>query len=179
MSAAAGISAFQIERDRPGIRNDVAVVADHRHLVLPAEGDRRLVAHVDGMDLERQVPCACSASRVRQEKVLKRQSSRPPSSHNSIMPSLDILSILPCTFHQSNYTGACTLQERRSHARRQATRNVAKLATAARDPASPPLGRTERESAFLEFEQALICASEAFYRFAGAALGPSRRVSTI
>jgi predicted MarR family transcription regulator len=35
----------------------------------------------------------------------------------------------------------------------------------------PPLGRTERERVFLEFEQSLICASEAFYRFAGTALG--------
>ncbi len=37
--------------------------------------------------------------------------------------------------------------------------------------AAPPLGRTERERVFFEFEQALICASEAFYRFAGATLG--------
>jgi predicted MarR family transcription regulator len=36
-----------------------------------------------------------------------------------------------------------------------------------------PLGRSERERAFLEFEQALICASEAFYRFAGAIFGPT------
>jgi predicted MarR family transcription regulator len=34
-----------------------------------------------------------------------------------------------------------------------------------------PLGRTARERAFLEFEQALICASEAFYRFAGSIFG--------
>jgi predicted MarR family transcription regulator len=40
---------------------------------------------------------------------------------------------------------------------------------------APPLARTEREGAFFEFEQALICASEAFYRFAGAALGPIGR----
>ena len=40
---------------------------------------------------------------------------------------------------------------------------------------APPLARSERESAFFEFEQALICASEAFYRFAGAALGPTGR----
>ena len=40
---------------------------------------------------------------------------------------------------------------------------------------TPPLARTERERAFFEFEQALICASEAFYRFAGAALGPTGR----
>jgi predicted MarR family transcription regulator len=42
-------------------------------------------------------------------------------------------------------------------------------------PEAPPLARTERERAFFEFEQALICASEAFYRFAGAALGPTGR----
>ena len=35
-------------------------------------------------------------------------------------------------------------------------------------------GRSARR-AFFEFEQALICASEAFYRFAGAALGPTGR----
>jgi predicted MarR family transcription regulator len=46
---------------------------------------------------------------------------------------------------------------------------------AASDVAAPPLGRTERERAFFEFEQALICASEAFYRFAGATLGPIGR----
>ena len=40
---------------------------------------------------------------------------------------------------------------------------------------TPPLGRTERERAFFEFEQALICASEAFYRFAGATLGAAGR----
>jgi len=40
------------------------------------------------------------------------------------------------------------------------------------DAAGPPLGRTERERVFLEFEQALICAAEAFYRFAGVGLGP-------
>jgi predicted MarR family transcription regulator len=34
-----------------------------------------------------------------------------------------------------------------------------------------PLGRSARERAFLEFEQALICASEAFYRFAGTIFG--------
>jgi predicted MarR family transcription regulator len=45
-------------------------------------------------------------------------------------------------------------------------------AASAPEDAAPPLGRTERERAFLEFEQALICASEAFYRFAGATLGP-------
>jgi predicted MarR family transcription regulator len=40
------------------------------------------------------------------------------------------------------------------------------------DAVGPPLGRTERERVFLEFEQALICAAEAFYRFAGVGLGP-------
>jgi predicted MarR family transcription regulator len=45
------------------------------------------------------------------------------------------------------------------------------LRTIAAGTATPPLGRTERERVFFAFEQALICASEAFYRFAGAALG--------
>ena len=36
---------------------------------------------------------------------------------------------------------------------------------------TPPLARSERERIFLEFEQALICASEAFYRFAGSVFG--------
>ncbi len=36
---------------------------------------------------------------------------------------------------------------------------------------TPPLARTERERVFFEFEQALICASEAFYRFAGSIFG--------
>jgi predicted MarR family transcription regulator len=49
----------------------------------------------------------------------------------------------------------------------QARVNLEKLAT------TSPLGRTERERAFLEFEQALICASEAFYRFAGTVFGPA------
>jgi len=35
----------------------------------------------------------------------------------------------------------------------------------------PPLARTERERVFFEFEQSLICAAEAFYRFAGLGLG--------
>ena len=43
--------------------------------------------------------------------------------------------------------------------------NVEKLKT------TSPLARTERERAFFEFEQALICASEAFYRFAGSIFG--------
>ncbi len=45
--------------------------------------------------------------------------------------------------------------------------NVERLET------TPPLGRSERERSFLEFEQALICAAEAFYRFAGAVFGPT------
>jgi len=49
------------------------------------------------------------------------------------------------------------------------------LDVAHEDREAPPLGRTEREKAFFEFEQALICASEAFYRFAGATLGPTGR----
>src|SRR3954471_6406051 len=48
-----------------------------------------------------------------------------------------------------------------------------KASSVERLPATTPLGRTERERAFLEFEQALICASEAFYRFAGAVFGPT------
>ena len=43
----------------------------------------------------------------------------------------------------------------------------------------PPLGRTERERVFLEFEQALICASEAFYRFAGIILGPEGKTHNL
>jgi predicted MarR family transcription regulator len=43
---------------------------------------------------------------------------------------------------------------------------------------APLLGRTEHERMFLEFEQALICASQAFYRFAGTILGaPGRQHS--
>jgi predicted MarR family transcription regulator len=49
------------------------------------------------------------------------------------------------------------------------------VSNTAREYEAPPLGRTERERVFFEFEQALICASEAFYRFAGAALGPTGR----
>ncbi|MGB7100645.1 MAG: winged helix DNA-binding protein [Xanthobacteraceae bacterium] len=45
--------------------------------------------------------------------------------------------------------------------------NVERLET------TPPLGRSDRERSFLEFEQALICAAEAFYRFAGAVFGPT------
>jgi len=40
---------------------------------------------------------------------------------------------------------------------------------------APPLGRSDCERAFFEYEQALICASEAFYRFAGATLGATGR----
>lgn len=43
------------------------------------------------------------------------------------------------------------------------------LESADRPP--PPLARSESERVFTEFEQALICASEAFYRFAGVLLG--------
>jgi len=42
-----------------------------------------------------------------------------------------------------------------------------------RDKPRPPLARTPEERVFMEFEQALICASEAFYRFAGVLLGPT------
>ncbi|WP_332767848.1 winged helix DNA-binding protein [Phenylobacterium sp.] len=40
------------------------------------------------------------------------------------------------------------------------------------DRPPPPLARTESERVLTDFEQALICASEAFYRFAGVVLGP-------
>jgi predicted MarR family transcription regulator len=40
------------------------------------------------------------------------------------------------------------------------------------DRPPPPLARTESERVLTDFEQALICASEAFYRFAGVLLGP-------
>ncbi|MFX7878727.1 hypothetical protein ABTK13_20895, partial [Acinetobacter baumannii] len=39
-------------------------------------------------------------------------------------------------------------------------------------PAPPHLARTGHEAVVTEFEQALICAGEAFVRFAGALLGP-------
>src|SRR5258708_22240654 len=51
--------------------------------------------------------------------------------------------------------------------------NVERLAV------KPPLARTERERTFLEFEQALICASEAFYRFAGIILGPEGKAHNL
>ncbi len=55
--------------------------------------------------------------------------------------------------------------------------------TAAAAPAASPrpphaprhLARTAHEIVVTEFEQALICAGEAFYRFAGALLGPEAR----
>jgi len=43
----------------------------------------------------------------------------------------------------------------------------------------PPLGRSGRERTFLEFEQALICASEAFYRFAGIILGAEGKAANL
>ncbi|WP_170181848.1 winged helix DNA-binding protein [Phreatobacter stygius] len=42
-------------------------------------------------------------------------------------------------------------------------------------PAPPHLARTGHEAVVTEFEQALICAGEAFVRFAGALLGPEAR----
>jgi predicted MarR family transcription regulator len=45
------------------------------------------------------------------------------------------------------------------------TTNVEKLKT------TSPLARTDRERIFFEFEQSLICASAAFYRFAGSVFG--------
>jgi predicted MarR family transcription regulator len=45
-----------------------------------------------------------------------------------------------------------------------------------RPPKAPPhLAATTHEAIVTEFEQALICAAEAFYRFAGALLGPEAR----
>jgi predicted MarR family transcription regulator len=58
-------------------------------------------------------------------------------------------------------------------------RKAAAKARAAEKYPDPPLGRTERERVFLEFEQALICASEAFYRFAGIILGPEGKASNL
>ena len=50
------------------------------------------------------------------------------------------------------------------------------LAQSRAAPAAPPhLARTAHEAAVTEFEQALICAGEAFYRFAGSLLGPEAR----
>ena len=40
---------------------------------------------------------------------------------------------------------------------------------------APHLSLTSREAALTAFEQALICAAEAFYRFAGSLLGPVAR----
>jgi predicted MarR family transcription regulator len=55
---------------------------------------------------------------------------------------------------------------------------VAKPRQRAKYP-DPPLGRSERERAFLEFEQALICSSEAFYRFAGIILGAEGKAANL
>jgi len=55
---------------------------------------------------------------------------------------------------------------------------VAKPRQRAKYP-DPPLGRSERERSFLEFEQALICASEAFYRFAGIILGTEGKAANL
>lgn len=46
-------------------------------------------------------------------------------------------------------------------------------------PAPPHLARTDHEAAVTEFEQALICAGEAFFRFAGALLGPEARAHNL
>lgn len=46
-------------------------------------------------------------------------------------------------------------------------------------PAPPHLARTDHEAAITEFEQALICAGEAFFRFAGALLGPEARAHNL
>jgi predicted MarR family transcription regulator len=44
---------------------------------------------------------------------------------------------------------------------------------------TPPLARTERERVFFDFEQSLICASEAFYRFAGLGLGETGKAHNL
>jgi predicted MarR family transcription regulator len=54
-----------------------------------------------------------------------------------------------------------------------------KRAARAAKAAEPPLAKTERERVFFEFEQSLICASEAFYRFAGLGLGPVGKASNL
>ena len=107
-------------------------------------------------------PLWCNANRVRQEKVLKRQSSRPPSSHNSSMlASIEYPSLyIAHSISQDTLCMKTAVKKRTPHLVRA-------------EHEAPPLARTEREGAFFEFEQALICASEAFYRFAGAALGPT------
>jgi predicted MarR family transcription regulator len=62
---------------------------------------------------------------------------------------------------------------------RMSARKAAAKARAVEKYPDPPLGRTERERVFLEFEQALICASEAFYRFAGIILGPDGKAHNL
>lgn len=42
-------------------------------------------------------------------------------------------------------------------------------------PVPPHLAATDHEARVTDFEQTLICAAEAFYRFAGALLGPEAR----
>ena len=53
----------------------------------------------------------------------------------------------------------------------QRKRSAALRAVKSEKEETPPLAKTERERVFFEFEQSLICASEAFYRFAGLGLG--------
>ena len=45
---------LQIERDRPRVGDDAAIMFEDRHLALAAEADRRLVADRNGMRRERQ-----------------------------------------------------------------------------------------------------------------------------
>lgn len=62
----------------------------------------------------------------------------------------------------------------------RATTSMAKRKKPAKAAAHPPpLAQSEHEKIFFEFEQALICASEAFYRFAGAILGGKGRAKNL
>src|SRR3954468_6524229 len=61
----------------------------------------------------------------------------------------------------------------------QATQAIAKRKKPAAKRHMPPLAQTDHEKVFFEFEQALICASEAFYRFAGAMLGERGRARNL
>jgi predicted MarR family transcription regulator len=63
-----------------------------------------------------------------------------------------------------------------SRTRSLPARSPTRAVPARRPPPAPPhLAHTEHEVVVTEFEQALICAGEAFYRFAGALLGPEAR----
>ncbi len=61
----------------------------------------------------------------------------------------------------------------------RAATNMAKRKKPAKTASIPPLAQTDHEKVFFDFEQALICASEAFYRFAGAILGEKGRAKNL